>query len=839
MPLSASAYLSRLTERFGQPTDGMAEAATAALDTAQAQDLSGLKAQFSLGWAHLALTQKRSFSTLGRLQSAFADQAVDLALRQAWQDEGLKGEPEGVFILGLGKLGGHDLNFSSDIDLIAYYDPDVVPVSKSRGQAYVLDRVMKKLTKTLMPPHDPDFVYRVDWRLRPEASVTGLAMSTARATDFYFFRALPWHRLALLKARVIAGDKAAGERFLSDLTPFIWRQNLDFRTLDELAVLKSRINLEHPRLKQERAQAKPILDKPYGFNVKLGAGGIREVEFIANAQQLIWGGKHYGLRTTNTLQALDALTDDGHLDSDVAQSLSNAYQDHRQLENALQMMQNGHEHVLPKDPAGWEALAALMDMSVHDLTQTTTRHRRDVHTRFEATFAQVNKTIQSAPPSKDFSQNIDLSDQAQSIVDDWTAGFRRHGLRTQRRTKLATLGSELARRAVQAQTPDQAIARIDEFLRRLSRSEQYLSLLATHPALLDALIDPLLYSPHMSVLLEQSPHIIDSFLDPSPSNSDFVLAEADYETRLERLRRFVNEGLFQHYHSFLTGVQDWRGLAAGLTQLAETAIEAALTIARDDLDAPNLKIAVLGLGKLGQGLMAPQSDLDLVFLFEDGVDRDLASKAVRRLRTIITTPLREGIAYELDMRLRPSGRSGPPAVTLSAFTRHHAEAARNWEHIALVPARIVAGDPELGLMVRQELNTILSRPRDEAQLLSDAHYMWRKIDAERIHDVPPDRFDSKLRTGGLMMADYWGAVGRLTGTEELTTEREAWTELIYWERLLGLTGAPLDSVPNRYAPMLPPDLEARQRKLEQRVMAGIKPDEGHSPDSAMEPVRWL
>ncbi|MGB6229452.1 MAG: hypothetical protein WBF53_04930, partial [Litorimonas sp.] len=341
--LAASPYLSGLAERFGEPDDMTAQAATDALRDADAAELPDLKARFALGWAHLALTG-HDFDALGRLQSDFADAAIDLALRDAWTAEGLSGEPNGLFVLGLGKLGGHDLNFSSDIDLIAYYAPGIVSVPKSKGQAYVLNRVMRRLTRTLQPPNDPGVVYRVDWRLRPEASVTGLAMSTERARDFYFMRALPWHRLALLKARVVAGDRACGEAFLDGLDPFLWRQNLDFRTLDELAALKTRIKLEHPRLKRERAQRKPILDRPLGFNVKLGAGGIREVEFIANAQQMLWGGKHYALRTTNTLAALHALAEEGHVESEEAARLADAYRHHRRLENALQMMRNGHEH---------------------------------------------------------------------------------------------------------------------------------------------------------------------------------------------------------------------------------------------------------------------------------------------------------------------------------------------------------------------------------------------------------------------------------------------------------------------------------------------------------------
>ncbi|WP_298913485.1 hypothetical protein [uncultured Algimonas sp.] len=834
--LETSPYLSRLAERFGPPGDDTAQDAIDALAGAGAADLPDLKARFNLGWAHLALGERRSFPALGRLQSAFADRAVDLALWDAWSAEKLPGKPVGLFILGLGKLGGHDLNFSSDIDLISYYDPETLPVPAAKGQSYVAGRVLKRLARTLMPPNDPDFVYRVDWRLRPEASVSGLAMSTTRAQDFYFFRALSWHRLALLKARPVAGDRAAGDAFIADLSPFIWRQNLDFRTIDELADLKTRINLEHPRLKLERQAKDPIGEQPLGFNVKLGTGGIREVEFIANALQMIWGGKHYALRTTNTLDALDALRAQDQFEDPDTEALGRAYRHHRSLENALQMMRNGHEHVLPSTPEDWSGIAALMGRPADALMDETTRHRREVSRRFSAMFdtspdiAGPVDPVHAAMPA--------LGADAQRIVDDWLSGFRRYNVRVSKRQRLKPLGAALSRRVMASESPDDAIRRVDAYLGSLSRSEQYLSLLAANPALLDALVGPLIHSPHMSVLLKQSPHIIDTFLDPAPGDIGFVLAEPDYETRLERLRRYVNEGLFQNYHAFLTGMQDWRALAAALTAQAETVLEAALSITRDDLDAPGLPIAVLGLGKLGQARMAPQSDIDLVFLFGDDADRDLASKAVRRLTTILSTPLREGIAYDLDMRLRPSGRSGPPAVTLSAFRRHHDTTARSWEHIALVPARTVAGDPALVQKVDALVARILDRPRDPDQFVADAHYMWGKLVSERIHPVPADRFDTKLRDGGMMMADFWSAVGRLADGPRLTQAQDGWTELLYWERLLGLTGLPVAAVPDAYAEFMPGDLPTRQAALEDRVRMAVARYADTAPSADMRPVRW-
>jgi len=230
------------------------------------------------------------------------------------------------------------------------------------------------------------------------------------------------------------------------------------------------------------------------------------------------------------------------------------------------------------------------------------------------------------------------------------------------------------------------LERVDSFLRQIGRSEQYFSLLDHNPELLDKLITPLLHSPHMSEILRQSPHIIDIFIasetDDLEAQSQFVLTSSDYENRLEALRRFVNEQLFRAYTNFLEGTFSAHEMQARLTALAEQTLELSIKIVCEDLGLNNIPVTVLGLGKMGTKAMSPQSDLDLVFLFPNDIDTEISTKIVQRLRTTLTVKLREGIAYELDMRLRPSGRSGPPAVKLSAFYDHHMQRAHSWEHIA-------------------------------------------------------------------------------------------------------------------------------------------------------------
>jgi len=313
----------------------------------------------------------------------------------------------------------------------------------------------------------------------------------------------------------------------------------------------------------------------------------------------------------------------------------------------------------------------------------------------------------------------------------------------------------------------------------------------------------------MTELLRQSPHIIDVFLsaqsyvnaakDSFIADTEFVLAEMDYETRLERLRRFVNEHLFQYYHEFIRESDSLNILQNRLTQLAETTIDAALKIVQDDLGLPDMSVTVLGLGKMGTQRMAPMSDIDLIFIFDDALDVEVSAKIVRRLRTVLTVKLREGIAYDLDLRLRPSGRSGPPAVKLSAFESHHNQRAKSWEHIALAHGRIVAGDNALGDKVEALRQTIIARPRDQTQFLTDAALMWSRITEQRITDIPDDIIGTKLRAGGLMQAEYLDACNIILGRPRATLPAiDFFSHQQVWERLLGLTDTALTDIPARF-----------------------------------------
>ncbi len=806
--------------------------------------LLDVKQRFALQWSCAALSGSVPFQDLGRLQSEFAGETINLALRAAWRSKDLKTvakvlpplqeEIPGLFVLGLGKLGGYDLNFSSDVDLIAYFDPETLPVPNTVGQGYVCNKVLQLMTRLLQPNNSVDFVWRVDWRLRPDASSSQLCMPAEVARDYYFFKALPWHRLALMKARVVAGDFSIGDEFMRQLRPFIWRQNLDFRALDELAHIKQRINLEHPGLRLQRTWRDPITDECAGFNVKLGSGGIREIEFLVNALQLLWGGKQYSLRCTNTLTALQGLVETGHFDASLAEQLASSYRYLRKLENALQMLANAQTHLLPTDALQQQNVLALTDCEDwQQLSEQVLVHRQFVNEEFSRFFRDDNEEPDAAVdielPKEWVKQ---LNARGESILRNWRTGFVDYGVPNTLSQRLHKLSCNLLEMVYQSGVqPEQALVRVDDFFRSMPQTAQYFRLLQNSPELLNSIVPPLLHSPHMTTLLRQSPHIIDCFIDPQygsvnatlDTNTQFIFLADDYGTRLERIRRFVNESLYQYYLCFMQGQLSVVEFQRRLTELAEHTLNCCLRIVQERLEMNELPITVLGLGKVAMNRMSPLSDLDLVFIFENNYSMDMAVKFVQRLQTTLTAQLSEGIAYELDTRLRPSGKSGPATVFVDSFQKHHKERAHNWEHIALVPSRIVAGDNEIGAQVMSIKTDLLTHARNHEQWQNDAQKMWQRIEENRIKQVEPGVFESKLRSGGLMQAEYLAACYVvcampqvkpadtsdfvslvLQATQHLGIDLDLngiiyfWSTLQIWERLLGLTGEPYEHMPAEY-----------------------------------------
>ena len=852
--------------------------------------LKQVKAEFDFAWSCAQLNKVISFQQLGELRTTFADVTIDLALRTAWHNQNNKSLEKnlppvnqpvpGLFILGLGKLGGIDLNFSSDIDLVAFFDEGSLPVPEMLGRGHVCNKVLQKMSQLLNQNSNINFVWRVDWRLRPEASAMPLAMASDSAEEYYFYKALPWHRLALMKGRVVAGDIEAGLTFYERIRPFIWRQNLDYTAIDEMAHLKKRINLEHPALRLERKQREPISAEAAGFNVKLGSGGIREIEFIVNGLQLVWGGKQVNLRVTNTFEAIQQLVDAKHMKPDEADKLSQAYCYLRDLENQIQMMDNGHTHIVPTEPEQQKRLLILSGLeNWEELEKTVYEHRQFVNQEFEQFFnsENANKENQDVNGASDYIGWPDtLTERAQAIVNDWETGFQKYGVPVTMAEKMLPL-TELLCAQVNQQNIDasEVIIKLDDFFRRLPKSTQYFRLLKESPSLLESIVPPLIHSPPMASLLKQSPHIVDYYMSPKPDekfDSEIIFASQDYETRLERIRRFVNEHLYQSYLRFISGDIEVAEFQQYLTELAEHSLQCAMRIVQEELDYEDVPISVIGMGKLAMRFMSPLSDMDLIFVYDDRrVSMEKALNFVKRLQTALMVQMREGIVYELDTRLRPSGKSGAPTVSLESFERHHLQRAHSWEHIALVPARVILGDKKTQQSIMQVKQQVLAKHRDIKQFKNDAKKMWQRIAEHRIKDVDEKSFESKLRHGGLMQAEYLAAcLAIVSATEinniseldfvefielsavkmnfpELSEILQFWRIMQLWERLLGLADKPVSDMPKQYIDVMLKHLGIRdivelQNKIKQNSSLVLQHFESFFADVEMNDQQlddWL
>lgn len=722
------------------------------------------------------LDRDNNAETLGRYWSKFAENSLDIALKQAWADTpqanrfwdaaSHQGPIPGLFVLGLGKLGGSDLNFSSDVDLISFYDIETIPIPEHAGRSDICARVLRRMTKLLDDRSSGNFVWRVDWRLRPDPSVTDLTMSSAAGENFFFFRAAPWRRLAMMKARPVAGDRKAAQYFMAALHPFIWRRHLDLRALDEIADMKNRIHAEHPGLESARVLDDP-LEKAEDFHLKLGRGGIRDIEFFVNAQQLVWGGREKKLQTGHTLTALAALGEAAIVDASTVSKLRSAYLGLRALENRVQYWSDGHQHHLPMEPEKQQWLAiqsGFADWSA--LSAALAEWRHDASEAFDQLFQEeenvTEKPAKSPKPSSDLLAK--LPEEEQKIAQSWASkGFRPYGVHQSNIDGLAKVGRQLQDIAMGVDDPATAVQAIHRFLLKLPPGGQYLRLFQERPWLVRQVFKPLILSPAMADLLMQSPHVVDGLvakplqgiIEPDIETGRAMLGAAThYDGKLEAARAWVNEQLYRGYLAVFENVMSFEQGEHFLTQLAEGAIALTADIIKDYMSLDEFPLAVLALGKLGMGAMTPRSDLDLIFVAPDALDLDLANKMASRYVSALTAPMREGRIYETDTRLRPSGRSGPPTISFASFHRHQTERSKTWELIAQVPMRPVFGGEALSAQIIATRLEAIDGAKHRLDITADAVEMLKLLREERIFNRKDDPNEVKLSRGGLMEAEY-------------------------------------------------------------------------------------
>jgi [glutamine synthetase] adenylyltransferase / [glutamine synthetase]-adenylyl-L-tyrosine phosphorylase len=641
----------------------------------------------------------------------------------------------GMVALAMGKMGAGELNYSSDIDLICLFDETRYPGEEQEARASFI-KVTRRMTAILSDATD-GYVFRSDLRLRPDASVTPVCLSMAAAEAYYEAEGRTWERAAYIKARPCGGDFAAGDRFLKTLTPFVWRKHLDFVAIQDAHDMRLRI-------RDHRGLHGPITVESH--NLKLGAGGIREIEFFTQTRQLIAGGRDPSLRDRTTVGGLAALAAKAWVPPAVAEELTSLYRAHREVEHRLQMVNDAQTHSMPTTPEGVARIAAFCG-------QTEAEFRRDLLERLNRT-DRLTEGFFSPGAVED---GPELSDTAREITKGWQSY---PALRSDRAQAIfRRLRPRLLKELARAANPDEALVALDGFLAGLPAGVQIFSLFEANPTLIELIIDIAGSAPALARYLSRNASVLDgviggSFWGEWPGTvalrtelATRIAPAPDYEGRLDMARRWMKE-----WH-FRVGVHHLRGLIDGFeagkqyADLAEAVVQMIWTEVTTDFTRkhgamPGRGAVVIGMGSMGAARLNAGSDLDLIVIYDDqGVEgsdgpRPLATRPyyarlTQALVTALTAQMPEGRLYEVDMRLRPSGRAGPVATSLQSFTTYQETEAWTWEHLALTRARVLAGEPTLAGEVEAFRRELLARKGQGDRVKPDVAEMRARLQAAK------------------------------------------------------------------------------------------------------------
>ena len=691
----------------------------------------------------------------------FGDLAVDVSIKALVAAEIRRGklpgmgrddvaDAGGMIALAMGKMGAGELNYSSDIDLICLFDETRFDPDDYHDARAAFIRVTRKMTAIMADVTAGGYVFRTDLRLRPDASSTPVCISTEVAERYYESIGRTWERAAFIKARACAGDLKAGQRFLDTLRPFVWRKHLDFAAIQDAHDMRLRIR-DHKGL-----GGKLVLE---GHNMKLGRGGIREIEFFTQTRQLIAGGRDASLRVRRTEDGLNALAVADWIPKETATSLYDHYSFHREVEHRLQMINDAQTHSLPRDADGFDRLSCLMGRDLGGLRAELNDRLEDVHTTTEGFFAP---------------------DPAKLVDDKWgieiTSRWKTYpALRSDRAEEIfKRLRPEILTRLQEAAKPEEALLQFDGFLRGLPAGVQLFSLFEANPQLTQLIVDIAATSPALSQYLSRNSSVLDAVLGGAffanwpgglaltDALNTVLDAAPDYEAKLLAARVWAKEWRFRVGVHYLRGLTDADTSGAQYGDLAGAVLAALWPVvvgefARKHGPQPGRGAVILGMGSLGAARLNASSDLDLIMIYDaDGVDasdgprplstRPYYARLTQALVTALSAPMAEGRLYEVDMRLRPSGRSGPVATSLQAFQTYQLEEAWTWEHLALTRARAVAGSDALAQDVETFRRELLIAKGQGPDVLSDLAEM-----RARIAEAKPSLgvWDAKIGAGRL------------------------------------------------------------------------------------------
>ena len=727
--------------------------------------------------------------------SRFADAAVSGALRYLLRAAATEGklvlrdlqDPEagcGVVVLAMGKHGACELNYSSDIDLIVFFDPETAAVPQGQEPSTIFVRMTRSLAKILQERTGDGYVLRVDLRLRPDPGSTAVAISLPAAFSYYETLGQNWERAALIKARPVAGDKPLGAALLGELAPFIWRKYFDYAAIADIHAMKRQIHAV-------RGHAEVAVA---GHDVKLGRGGIREVEFFVQTQQLIFGGRRLQLRGARTLDMLVALQVDGWVTQEAVDDLSAAYKFLRAIEHRLQMIADEQTQRLPSDPevlkrfakfCGYASLPAFEKALTHNL-RLVERHyaRLFEHAPGLDTGAGslVFTGVTDDPETLKTLASLGFQDPARAAetIRGWHFGRRAAVQSPRAREVLTELVPALLESFSGSGDADAALDAFDAALMRMPAAIELFSILRANDSVRDLFGDILGGAPRLARVVAMRPHVLDAAIDPAllqaPADETAYDARAGAlltsasttEEFLDGLRDLAQEEMFLIGVRTLSHILDPLDAGRAYAALAGSVLRASLAHVARALAAeygcvPAGRCAVLAMGKFGSREMTAASDLDLVLIYDfdeahpesDGARRLHATqyytRLTQRLVSSLTVATRRGRLYDVDMRLRPSGRQGPAATQLRSFMTYQQTEAETWEHMALTRARVVAGDASLGDELSVAITNVLRQPRNAEALRKSVRDMRAMIAQEK---GEADPWDLKLAAGGVIDSEF-------------------------------------------------------------------------------------
>ncbi len=689
----------------------------------------------------------------------------------------------GLIILGMGKFGADELNYSSDIDVILFFEEQSAIQLLGDDPVTLLVRMGKHLVKLMQERTSDGYVFRTDLRLRPDPSSTPIVIPVEAALNYYEGQGQNWERAAMIKATPVAGDLVAGERFLRDLSPFVWRKYLDFAAIQDVHSIKRQIHAH-------KGHGKIAV---LGHNVKLGRGGIREIEFFAQTQQLIAGGRNPQLREKRTVDALSALVGQGWIEADTASDLTRAYWFLRDVEHRLQMIEDAQTHSLPDTKKGMQHLASMFGVTEKELSKRIENTLRLVEQHYAELFEKAPELSSTGgnlvftgdeedPGTLETLETLGFNQPVEviKIIKHWHVAKLPALQASTARELLTELVPDLLNAFSKSSDPDAVLYTFDRFISGLPAGIQLFAILKSNPVLNALLVKILIAAPALADQISHKPHIFDAMLEPQFEQEEFSRTNLEaaltsslkgisgYELKLDQARRFFREIRFQIACRYLGGALNHMGSAHSLSNLAEAMSAVMFAGVCEEFSAThgdviNSKTCILAMGRLGSRELTAGSDLDLIFLYDfpEGTEDSNGAKPldptlyfvrlIKRFITAMSAPTAEGLIYQLDFRLRPSGNAGPLATQIDGFLKYQAQDAWIWEAQALSRARVVSGDLEIRKRIDAEIPKILQRHSTEKSLEAEIYKMRNLIDKEK---GTGNIWDMKIGQGGLLDIEF-------------------------------------------------------------------------------------